>query len=70
MTTLTIPKPANPGFWAKAWHALRALDEAAHDDPAEAQRRRIGQLEARLKDLEANAAAGLDPPYSAQARLR
>jgi len=52
MTTLTIPKPIEVGFWSKIWRALSAFDEAVYHDPAEALQRRVVSLEARLKDLE------------------
>jgi hypothetical protein len=54
MTTLTISKPTAPRFWAKLLNGFCAFDEALHYDPTEAQQRRIEELEARLKDLEAD----------------
>lgn len=58
MTALTNSKPTNPGYWAKFLHGFRALDEALHYDPADAQQRRIERLEVRLEELESSAHAG------------
>ena len=58
MTTLTIPKSAEPSIWARIWRGLRAVDEAVHHDPTDALQRRIECLELRFEDLEADVHAG------------
>ena len=52
MTSFTIAKPTEPGFWARIWHRLRAFDEAIHHDSVETLHRRTESLEKRLKELE------------------
>lgn len=52
MTTLTESGHGRPGFWTRTWRALRAFDETLHHDPSIALHRRIGNLEARLRDAE------------------
>ncbi len=62
MTTHTISEPAEPRFWTKIWHWLRAFYEAMDHDPTEALHRRVEILETRLQGLEAKARADSGSP--------
>lgn len=52
MKSVAITPPTNRNFAVRAWHWLRAVEQAMDQDPADALRHRVATLESRIAKLE------------------